>query len=170
MRIKRKAILLLVILLLSGGFAGFGRENSTELYRKGARLAVRGEIDEAIGVFKKVVEMSPNYCLGHYGLGKAYLYKYGMLEDAIKHLSISVSLDKKYSKGHFYLGMGYLLSRNYRQAVRSYKNAYAIDDTLTVALYNIAVCYETIGSHHEATIYYAMYKAQVEMGKEDIVF
>lgn len=146
------------------------RENSTELYKKGARLALDGEIDRAIIVFKDVVAQSPSYCLGHYGLGKAYLYKYGMLDQAIKHLREAVKLDRRFVRGHFYLGMAYFLARKYPQAAASFKRTYSQDDTYIEALYNLATVYDIMDRDYFARRYYQKYLDEKSKEEEDLVF
>jgi tetratricopeptide (TPR) repeat protein len=146
------------------------RENSTELYRKGAKLAINGELDKAIPVFKKVVEISPYYCLGHYGLGKAYLYKPGMIDDAIRHLKTAVELDRKFVKGYFYLGIAYLMAKKYPLAGRAFKQAYSYDDTYIEALYNMGVVYETMDRSYHSMFYFNKYLEERAREAEDIVF
>lgn len=145
-------------------------ENSTTLYKEAARLAENGQLDAAIEKFKKVIEISPYYCLGHYGLGKAYLFMDGMLEDAIKHLKISVKLDTRFAKGYFYLGLAYYFSKKYVRAIHSFKKAYKNDDNLIEALYDIGMIYEIIGKEYESSIYFKKYYKEKRKGDEDILF
>lgn len=162
---------MLIAALMSGAaIAAEPRENSTELYRKGAKLAIDGELDKAIPVFKKVVEISPYYCLGHYGLGKAYLYKPGMIDDAIRHLKTAVELDRKFVKGYFYLGIAYLMAKKYPLAGRAFKQAYSYDDTYIEALYNMGVVYETMDRSYHSTFYFNKYLEERAREAEDIVF
>ena len=163
------AVTLLALLLAATGGAA-SRENSSELYRKGARLAIDGQLDKAILVFKKVVEISPYYCMGHYGLGKAYLYKYGMMDDAIRHLKASVTLDRKLVKGYFYLGLAYFMAKQYRQAAAAFKSAYTYDDTYIEALYNLGVVYEIMEQSYKSSLYYRKYLGEKVKEEEDLVF
>jgi tetratricopeptide (TPR) repeat protein len=146
------------------------RENSTELYKQGAELAKAGRIDEAIPIFKKVIEISPYYCLGHYGLGKSYLYKEGKLPDAIKYLRLAVEYDKKFAKGYFYLGLAYLLSDKKVYALHAFKQAYEIDDTFYESLYNISIIYEKMGNSYESSIYFNRYRREKTKIEDDSIF
>jgi tetratricopeptide (TPR) repeat protein len=146
------------------------RENSTDLYRTGARLAMEGQLDKSIIVFKRVVEISPYYCMGHYGLGKAYLHKYGMLDEAIRHLHTAVTLDRKLVKGYFYLGMAYFMARNYVHAAMAFKAAYKYDDTFIEALYNLGVVYEIIEKEYNSNLYYSRFLDEKFKVDEDILF
>src|SRR4030042_3543785 len=127
-RLTYLAVIVVMLPVLAGAPVWAQRENSTELYQKGARLALDGQLDKAILVFNRVVDISPYYCLGHYGLGKAYLYKYGMVDEAIKHLKTSVKLDRKLVKGYFYLGIAYFLAKKYPPAAYAFKMAYNYDN------------------------------------------
>ncbi len=162
------AVLALLALLAAAPAAA--RENSTELYREGARLAMEGKLDEAITVFRRVVEISPYYCMGYYGLGKACLYRGGMLDEAIRSLKTAVSLDRKLVRGHFYLGLAYFMARRYMEAAFSFKSAYAYDDTYIEALYNLGVVYEIIERDYDSKIYYGRYLDEKYKVEEDITF
>jgi tetratricopeptide (TPR) repeat protein len=146
------------------------RESSSELYVKGARLAINGELDSAIPVFRKVIDLSPSYCMGHYGLGKAYLYKHGMLGEAVKHLKASVLLDRKFVKGYFYLGIAYFLARNYLHAAQAFKTAYNLDDSYIEALYNLGVVYDIMDNKYASQVYFTKFFNKKVKKEEDIIF
>lgn len=152
------------------GAAAQPRESSSDLYRKGARLAIDGQLDKAIQVFSRVVEISPYYCMGHYGLGKAYLHKYGMINDAIRHLRTAVSLDRRYVKSYFYLGMAYFIAKKYTEAARAFKAAYDQDDTYIEALYNLGVVYEIMERSYQSSVYFSRYLGEKTREEEDILF
>ena len=164
-----RALAALIGALLVAAAPALSRENSTEIYGKGARLALDGQLDKAILLFRKVVEISPYYCMGHYGLGKAYLYKYGMLDDAIRHLKRAVTLDRRLARGYFYLGLAYQMARRYPQAIHAYKSAYQFDDTIIEALYNLGVVYETMEKSYESGLYFTKY-GEAKMGQEEDIF
>lgn len=166
----RTAAALLAACVLATTGAAETRENSTDLYRKGARLAIDGQLDKAILVFSRVVEVSPYYCMGHYGLGKAYLHKYGMMDNAIRHLRTAVRLDRKLVKGYFYLGMAYFISKKYPEAARAFKTAYDYDDTYIEALYNIGVVYEIMEKSYYSSVYFSKFLGEKVREEEDIVF
>jgi tetratricopeptide (TPR) repeat protein len=166
----RIAAALIAALMSAAAGAAEPRENSTDLYQQGAKLAIEGDLDKAIPVFKKVVEISPYYCLGHYGLGKAYLHKYGMIDDAIRHLKTAVDLDRKLVKGYFYLGIAYMIAKKYPQAGRAFKQAYSYDDTYIEALYNIGVVYETMDRSFQSGFYFNKYLEERAKEAEDIIF
>jgi tetratricopeptide (TPR) repeat protein len=162
------AAALFVLLLCPAAL--LSRENSSELYRKGARLAASGKLDLAIPVFKRVIELSPYYCMGHYGLGKAYLYRKGMLDEAITQLRASVRLDRKFAKGYFYLGMACLFSNKYVPATAAFNKAYRYDPSYVEALYNLGVIYDITGRRYESQVYFTRYFDEKSKKEEDVLF
>ncbi len=145
-------------------------ENSTQLYHRAAKLAIDGNIDESISIFKRVIAVNPYYALGHYGIGKAYLYKEGKLADAIVHLRRAVELDRKLSKGHFYLGIALMFNKRYVYALHSFHRAYRYDKSGIEALYNIAVIYDIMNSSQKAQRFFEQYFYLKEKGDLDILF
>lgn len=144
-------------------------ENSSFLYRKGTELALAGRHEEASLVFKQVIEISPYYSLGYYGLGKIYLFKYGMLDQAVFHLARAVDLDKRFAKGYFYLGMAYLLNGKLLGALHAFDSSYRNDSNLTEALFNIGVIYDLMGKTYESGVYFKKYNKSME-SDDDYLF
>ncbi len=160
-------VVLLTALLLQ---TAYSRENSSELYKEGARLAVEGDLDAAIRSFKRVIELSPSYCLGYYGLGKAYLYKKGMLDAAVTNLKTSIELDRKFAKGYFYLGIAYLLAKKYSYAAQAFRTAYSLNSEYVEALYNLGVVFDIMEKKYESQVYFTRYFEKRTKKEEDILF
>lgn len=137
-------------------------QDSSDLYIEGAALAANGQYEEAIQVFHRVIELSPYYALGHYGLGKIYLYYGDGLDLAVKELKLAVLLDDRLAKAHFYLGMAYYLNKQYAYAVTSYKRSYQLDDRYLEAIYNIGSIYDFMGHPNKSLLYYKMYLDEKE--------
>lgn len=159
-----------ILMLLSLMGVAYPGPDTAKMYDEAAALAHNGHIDDAIKRFLEVIEASPCYSLGHYGLGKAYLYKDGACDDAITHLKLSVHYDRRLAKGHFYLGMAYMLKRQYTQSIGSFKTAYAIDPGIVESLYNIAVIYDITGRRGRAEWYYNKYVDEKNKKDTDILF
>jgi tetratricopeptide (TPR) repeat protein len=167
---NRLFVIVSLLMLLLPATKSFAVENSSDLYKKASKLALKGSLDESITIFKKVVQLSPHYCLGHYGLGKAYLHKEGKLDDAVFHLAKSVDLDKKFVKGYFYLGMAYYMNMKYVQAIHSFKKAYDYDYSVIESLYNIGAIYDLIGNSYKSKIYFKRYLDEKYRDDDDIFF
>ncbi len=145
------------------------RINTSALYKDAAKQAKNGNIDQSIELFKKVIEANPYYTMGHYGLGRAYLYKEGKIKDAIKHLAISVKLDKKNAKGYFYLGLAYMLDHKYTHSINAFANSYHLDKTFVEALYNIGVVYDLM-MDEKANKYFDKYIQIKQKEDMDVLF
>ena len=165
-----KPLIIVLIIITSSFRIAYSIENSTDLYKRGASLAVDGKLDEAITAFKKVIEVSPYYTLGHYGLGKAYLYMPGKLDDAIWHLRLSVKLDRGLSRGYFYLGMAYFFAERLPDAASSFARAYRLDDTLIESLFNLGVIYDRMKNSYKAKFYYNQYIQMKNRAEEERIF
>ncbi len=155
-----------LVFFLFFSFSLLSLENSTELYIQAAALASNGEYEEAIEAFHKVIETSPYYALGHYGLGKVYLYYGDNMDSAIKELKLAIVLDDRLAKAHFYLGMAYYLNRNYAYAVSSYRRSYELDDRYLEALYNIGAIYDYMGHPSKSLLYYKKYLDEKQREEE----
>jgi len=138
------------------------RDNSTLLYKQGEALALQGKIPEAIGIFKKVTEISPYYALGHYGLGKAYLHLQGKRDDAVKELRKAAELDPGLAKVQFYLGMAYFFSDKLMPAVHAFAEAYRIDPSMIEALYNLGALYDIMDQPYHSNAWFERYRAARE--------
>lgn len=169
MRVRMPALIVASVVLaaVSGAYAG---SNSTESYRTAERMAIAGDFDAAIGGFRKTLEINPHYALAHYGLGKACLYRAGMLKQAVYHLEKAVGLDKGLARGYFYLGIAYMLSRKYGQSLNAFSAAYERDGSLVEALYNMAVVYDLIRKNTMALKSYERYLLEKNKRDSDILF
>lgn len=132
-------------------------ENSSSLYRKGARYALQGDFENAETAFKESIRLSRWSCLPHYGLGKLYLTRKETVKKALPLLRRAVTLDRNHAPSHFYLGMALMFNDKPAEAVKSFKRAYEIDPSMVAALYNMAVLFEKMGRDHQALVHYREY-------------
>ncbi len=154
--------LILIIILIVIPQISSALINSSKLYDKGVQTAKEGNLDEAIEIFKKVIEVSPYYSLGHYGLGKCYLQKEDNIKEAIDELKIAVDLDKKLARGYFYLGIAYMYNKNYPYSISAFYTSFEIDKRNYAALYNIGSVYDLMGHTVKSEKFYSDYFNQKE--------
>ncbi len=168
---RHTAVLLSSLLILLFTTPGAGaRETSSSLYRQASSLAQMGKIDEAIPLFKRVIQINPYDTKGHYGLGKAYLYRESTIGLAIKHLSLAVAMDRKNAKAYFYLGLGYMINEKYIPAIHAFADAYRNDSTMIESLYNIGAAYDMMGNDVKAKFYFDKFIQRREGEEIDISF
>ena len=159
----KRAVFSFILLMIVTSWV-YSRENSSQLYTQAAQLAQSGNIQEAIPLFEQVVKISPDFALGHYGLGKAFLYVEGRHKDSIAQLSKAVACDRRLARGYFYLGMAHMFAREYDRAIAAFSNAYALDKADSNALYNIAALYDITGRPLKALHYFHNYLKVRERG------
>lgn len=161
---------LIVLILWTAVCPVFSLENSTVLYRKAALTAAGGKYDEAVNEFLKVIKVNPSYALGHYGLGKLYLYRENKIKDAVKHLEQAVRCDRGFAKAYFYLGMAYMLEKKYSRAAGAFTTAYNLDRGMYEALFNLSIIYDTINNRYLSRRYYDRYLLEKQKRELDILF
>ncbi len=95
---SRLPLVLLIVLLVGGGIWYFTRDKKTpeeraeELFEEGARLVEEeGKYDDAIGPFKKAVQLDPSHAEAHEALGCCY-YAKGDFEAAKRHFAKTLEL------------------------------------------------------------------------------
>jgi tetratricopeptide (TPR) repeat protein len=70
---------------------------------RAVQAQLKGELDEAIGAYRSIVDLTPNNAEAHYSLALA-LEENGALEEALAVLRKLVELDPKHPDGHYALG------------------------------------------------------------------
>ena len=161
-------IFLILIICLTISSRIFSRENSSEIYRVGAEEALSGNYENAEKIFKEAISLSPDFVLGHYGLGKLYLHKEGKNYEAENELKRACELDRHYSKAHFYLGLAYFYQKKYIAALHAFDDAYNTDKTCIEALYNIGVIYDIMDNSLKAEKYFKLWKSfKIKLEKEN---
>lgn len=162
-----KKILLFLVILFSNSVYS---ENSSRLYEKGVQQAKSGNLKQAELTFINVIKLSPYYTLGHYGLGKIYLFMPDRLKESERELRVAVKLDDNLSKGHFYLGICYMFQKKYIYSIKSFWKAYQVDNNCIESLYNIGAIYDIIGNEYKSKKYFLMYKEALEKEEDDDIF
>ena len=76
-----------------------------------------GDLKMAIDLFKKAIELEPDYVDAHIGLGRAYL-EARQINQSIQELEIAYELDPESDDALFYLGSSYLATNRKADALR----------------------------------------------------
>ena len=106
-------------------------KNPTALFLLGRALTTRGEFDEAEKILKKSVEISPNSFVAYVLLGSLYTRR-GNFDAAEKILNgalkvISENERKNLAQAYESVGDGYLKKGKNKDALRTYRQAQALD-------------------------------------------
>ena len=158
--------LLTIIICLTFSSHVYPRENSSKLYRTGEAEAIAGNYNKAENIFIEVIRLSPDFVLGHYGLGKLYLFKEGKSYEAEKELKTACKLDRHFSKAYFYLGLSYFYQKKYIAAIHAFDEAYNNDKTCIESIYNIGVIYDLMDKSLKSKKYFKLWKTLKEKSEK----
>jgi tetratricopeptide (TPR) repeat protein len=85
----------------------------------------KGETDNAIEAYKKVIEIKPDYVASYNNLGNAYLSK-NMTEEALNMYKKSIEVDPNTAEGYYNLGILYSRKGDNNKALQLYSKAITI--------------------------------------------
>jgi len=100
----------------------FDNDYTTEFYMQGSHYYEEGNYDDAIKMFKKVIETSPGLAFGYYSLGLSYQAK-GAFSEAIEYYK--KCLDQGINERDCYIRVGEIYDQmgNKKEAYLRYKKA-----------------------------------------------
>ncbi len=147
--------------LAAGGTTAPG---AYEFYTQGRGYLQRYEdgqnLDTAIGLFQRALEMDSNYALAHAGLGEAYWRKYEIskelqwAEQARASSAMALELNDQLAQVYVILGMIHTGTGRYEEAVRSVQRAIELDPLNPDAYRELAAAYEALQRMEEAEATY----------------
>lgn len=113
--------------------------------------------EQAIELFKKALEVDPNYALAFSGLADAYAQisaRYGgdpkWLDEGLVMAEKALKLDPDLAEAHKAAGTVHAVRGAYRKSLEANLQAVALNPNLTTALINIGVAYRETGRLDEA--------------------
>ena len=109
----------------------------------------KGRLDEAISVFKKALNIKPNYADAHYNLGVAYHEK-GVLDEAISEYKKALTINPNDAMAHVNLGTAYKDKHRLDEAISEFKKALIIKSNFAEAYLNLGVAYYEKGTLDKA--------------------
>jgi TolB-like protein/Flp pilus assembly protein TadD/tRNA A-37 threonylcarbamoyl transferase component Bud32 len=132
-----------------------------EYYVKGREYYFRykkEENEQAIELFKKAIELDPDYALAHAGLGDAYsqrVIRFGFPEaewfdPAVEEAQKAISLDPNLAEGYKALGSAYIAKGWLRKAVEAGQKAVEANPNSTIAVSALTDIYIGIGEYDKA--------------------
>ena len=113
-------------------------------------------IDSAIAVFNKALELDPSYALAFAGLGESYWQKYELshegqyVERATTACKTAVQLQSSLPEGYVCLGMVFKGTGQYELAENAFAKASLLDPTNDDALTGTAAVYQILGKPEQA--------------------
>jgi len=117
--------------------------------RSVSSLVRLGELNSAIGLINKFLEVNDHWAGLDYNLALVYNMKDERL-NALKHAWIASSIKKNFRDAHDLVGNVYFKLEEYDFALRSYKRVIEIDKTDAMGYYNLGCTYSAIGDDAKA--------------------
>lgn len=119
----------------------------------GEAIFKQGRTDEAIGHFKRALQIEPNLATSHASLGAALLRK-GQWNDALAHLRRALEIDPKQAPAHSSLGVALLEMGRPDESLAHLRKALEIDPNDNDVNYNLANTFLHMGRANEALAHY----------------
>lgn len=117
--------------------------------RSAVSLVRLGELNSAIGLINRFLEVNGHWPGLDYNLALVYNMKGEML-NALKHAWIAVGIKKNFRDAHDLLGNIYFKLGEHDRAIRAYKNVVSIHKTDAMGYYNLGCTYSAIGDDAKA--------------------
>jgi serine/threonine protein kinase/tetratricopeptide (TPR) repeat protein len=141
---------------------GTDRPEAYDLYLRGMGCLKSADrpanIDSAVSLFERALELDPEYALALAGLGEAYWRKYEIETDpkweelAIYNSHRALELDDQAAPVYLTLGLIYESSGRYEQAADEYARALEVDSTNRHAHFGLARALESLGQADSAEV------------------
>lgn len=112
---------------------------------------------EALDAYKVAVALDPNDEMIHHQLGNVYS-KRGERSAAMQHQQRAIAIVPEFAAAHYQLGLLYAQEKRWTDAIASYQTAYAHDETLVEALYNLAQAHLRAGNRSAAREQMTLFK------------
>jgi tetratricopeptide (TPR) repeat protein len=124
-----------------------------------------GEIQGAIRLFIKIINVVPDFAQAHFNLGTA-LNSVGKTKRAIKSLQHALKIEPDYIDAHFNLANSWRQCGNTHASVEHYLKALNLDPNHSAAATNLASAQLELGNPEEA-YKYSMQAQKIEPGNRD---
>ncbi len=124
----------------------------------------KGEIEKALGLFKKAIELNPRYPKAYNNLGNLY-NDLGKNEEAIAIFKKAIEVDPGYIEAYNNLANTYSDMGKKEEALSLYKKVIEINPKDPDAYYNLANVYSEMGKEEEAITFF---KKAIKINPRDV--
>ncbi len=130
---------------------------ATELFQRGVALEDDPTTQkEAIAIYRRVLELDPNFAAAHINLGTLH-YSAGEYAASERHYRKAIECDARYALAYFDLGNVLDETNRLSEAIRSYETALQLAPTYGDAHYNLALAYEKLKQPRKALQHWRAY-------------
>jgi len=131
--------------------------SASDLFMRGVALEEHPSThDEAIAIYRKVIELEPEYAAAHINLGTLFYNRQNFVE-AEKHYRLAIKIDPRYALAHFDLGNVLDETERIQEAIAAYQTALQLAPTYADAHYNLALAYERQKQPRQALAHWQAY-------------
>lgn len=134
---------------LRGGGKGQLAGSAQECFRLGTELAGRGQLEEAIALLRRAVELDPASAVARCNLGSAYR-DHGEPQAALAAYREAARLAPQLAEAHYGIGLMLLAERSYEEALASLQRAIALNPRLAEARFQAGNAHMGLGNWHAA--------------------
>ena len=119
----------------------------------GIAFLKRNLFDEAIGEFRRAIEIDPEFVEVYNNLGYTLL-RQQLYEEAIDTFAKGIKKDGNYADLHYNLGCAYLSLNKYGEAIQELNRAIEINEKYLAAIFKLSLVYlnSIISENHEAEL------------------
>jgi predicted O-linked N-acetylglucosamine transferase (SPINDLY family) len=115
----------------------------------GVALQETGRIDEAIGAYRRAIELKPSLAAAYYNLGSA-LRRKGRFDEAITAFGFAIELDPNHAAAHNNLGGTLQQTGRLDEAIAAYRRAIALEPASAGAHSNLGSAWTDLGRFDDA--------------------
>jgi Flp pilus assembly protein TadD len=126
-----------------------GPESAMDWHERGLELEDEGESEEAVGAYRRAVEIAPGFADAHLDLGRL-LHERGQIAEAERHYRQALEARPEDATAAFNVGVALQDQERLREAAEAYVAALEIDPDLADAHYNLSGIYEALGERENA--------------------
>jgi tetratricopeptide (TPR) repeat protein len=124
-----------------------------EYFTKADDAYLKGNYDEAIQYYRRILHICPEHPYAYYGMGDSYLFSNNHSQ-AVKCFNKVLEIDPQDS--YIFLGLGIAFSniKDYNQAIKCYKRAIEIRQNYLEAYNNLGIVLTNLKDYNQAISYY----------------
>jgi tetratricopeptide (TPR) repeat protein len=119
----------------------------------GNALLQKGQLDDAVAQYQKVLGIYANYAQAHSNLGVA-LFQKGQLDDAVAQYQKALEINPNYAEAHYDLGNALVHKGQLDDAVAQFEKAVGINPDYAQAHYNLSNALIQKGQLDDALVHY----------------
>jgi tetratricopeptide (TPR) repeat protein len=119
----------------------------------GDALLQKGHLDEAMGQYRKALEINPNLAGAHYNLGIAFSQK-GQVDEAMGQYRKALEINPNIAGAHYNFGLALFQKGQVDEAIAQFQKALGIDPNYAEAHINLGIALAQEGQVDEAMVHF----------------